>query len=206
MIFPQVTILQYLGYHIFLPGVVREVEILRKISTNRLTLRLQSDLLEILKQSAHKKDLTLNAMISNILHKNVAYDETVNVLPNMVVPHDLFFSMVDKIPESDMGDIVKEGPRIVKKHFDILGLQYKIDHVIYNYFVMLSKYCDWLEFSHKVTGNNYRLVFCTGNNSKWSTFVQQYVKAILESLKVIISNESHHAGIVVFEFSHKEYL
>ena len=187
-------------------GVGCEVEILRKISTNRLTLRLQSDLLEILKQNAHKKDLTLNAMISNILHKNIAYDETVNVLPNMIIPHDLFFSIVSKIPESEMGDIVKEGPRIVKKHFDILGLQYKIDHVIYNYFVMLGKYCNWFEFSHKVSGNNYRLVFCTGNNHKWSVFVQQYVHAILESLKIIISNESQHAGVVVFEFSHKEYL
>ena len=187
-------------------GVGCEVEILRKISTNRLTLRLQSDLLEILKQNAHKKDLTLNAMISNILHKNIAYDETVNVLPNMIIPNVLFYSIVSKIPESEMGDIVKEGPRIVKKHFDILGLQYKIDHVIYNYFVMLGKYCNWFEFSHKVSGNNYRLVFCTGNNHKWSVFVQQYVHAILESLKIIISNESQHAGVVVFEFSHKEYL
>ena len=198
--------MQCLAYHTALLGVAREVEILRKISTNRLTLRLQSDLLEILKQNAHKKDLTLNALITNVLHKNVAYDETVNVLPNIIVPHDLFFSMVDKMAESDVVDIVKEGPRIVKKHFDILGLQYKIDHVIYNYFVMLAKYCNWFEFSHKVTGNNYRLVFCTGNNPKWSSFVQQYVRTILESLKIIISNDSHHAGVVVFEFSHKEYL
>src|SRR6185437_15859588 len=110
----RVTLIQYLACCTQL-GVALEVEILRKISTNRLTLRLQSDLLEILKQNAHKKDLTLNAMISNILHKNIAYDETVNVLPNMIIPHDLFFSIVSKIPESEMEDIVKEGPRIVKK-------------------------------------------------------------------------------------------
>lgn len=145
-------------------------------------------------------------MIGNVLHKNIAYDETVNVLPNMIVTHDLFFSIISKIPGSDLADIVKDGPAIVKKHFDIMGLQYKIDHVIYNYFVMLSKYCNWFEFSHKVTGNNYRLVFCTENNPKWSTFVQQYVQTILESLKIIISKKSDHSGILVFEFSHRDFI
>ncbi len=198
--------MQSLIYGKSLLGVVCDLEILQKISTNRLTLRLQSDLLEVLKQSAHKKDLTLNAMITNILHKNISYDETVNVLPHMIMPYDLFFSIVSKISESDMNDVVKEGPSVVKKLFDIMGLPYDIDHVIYNYFVILAKYCNWFEFSHKVTGNNYRLVFCTENNSKWTLFVQKYVRIILESLKIIISNESYHAGIIVFEFSHKNYL
>ncbi|MGI0059519.1 MAG: hypothetical protein ACREBJ_07100, partial [Nitrosotalea sp.] len=195
--------MQYLVHGKSLLGVACDVEIFKKISTNRLTLRLQSDLLEVLKQSAHKKDLTLNAMITNILHKNVAYDETVNVLPHMMVSHDLFFSIVSKISESDMSDIAKEGPCIVKKLFDIMGLPYDIDHVIYNYFVILDKYCRWFEFSHKSMGNNYRLVFCTGSNSKWSIFVQKYVRIILESLKIMISRESHHGEIIVFEFSHK---
>ncbi len=197
--------MQHLVYGKSLLGVVCDVELLKKISTNRLTLRLQNDLLEILKQNAHKKDLTLNAMISNILHKNLAYDETVNVLPHMIIPHDLFFSVVSKISESDMSDIVKEGPSVVKKSFDIMGLSYDIDHVIHNYFVILDKYCGWFEFSYKVIGNNYRFVFCTGNDSKWAIFVQKYVRVILESLKIIISNESHHSGIVVFEFSHRNH-
>jgi len=179
------------------------MEVLKKISTNRLTLRLQSDLFETLKTNANKKDLTINAMITNVLYKNFAYDETVDVLPNMVIPQDLFALMMSKIKESDAIDIAKEGPKVVKKLFDILGLPYEIDHVIYNYFVLLSKYCKWFEFSYKITSDKYRLVFCTGTNVRWSIFVQNYIHAIMESLKIIITNESHHAGIIVFEFSHK---
>lgn len=169
-------------------------------------MRLQSDLLETLKQNANKKDLTLNAMITNILNKNVTYDETVNVIPNMIVPYDVFLNIVSKVREPDMGEVVKSGPNVVKKIFDIMGLQYDIDHVIHNYLTTLSKYCNWFEFSYKITGTNYRLVFCAGNDPKWATFVQQYIRNILESLKIIITNESHHAGIIVFEFSHKNYL
>lgn len=145
-------------------------------------------------------------MITNILSKNIAYDETVDVLPNMILPHDLFFVLVSKLKEPDVIDIAKEGPKIVKKIFDIVGIQYDIDHVIYNYFVMLSKYCKWFEFSHKISGDKYRLVFCAGTNTKWITFVQHYIRTIMESLDIIITNESHHAGIIVFEFSHKDYL
>lgn len=176
------------------------------MSTNRLTLRLQSDLLEVLKQSADKKDLTLNAMITNILNKNVTYDETVNVIPNMVVPHDLFFNIITKIGEPDLNEIVKSGPNVVKKLFDIMGVPYDIDHVIHNYLTTLSKYCNWFEFSYKISGNNYRLVFCAGSSPKWATFVQQYIKTILESLKIVVISDSLHDGIVVFEFSHKDYL
>lgn len=87
------------------------------MSANRVTLRLQSDLLEILKQNADKKDLTLNALINNILNKNITYDETVNVIPNMVIPHDLFFNIITKIEEPDVNEIVKSGPNVVKKTF-----------------------------------------------------------------------------------------
>ncbi len=182
------------------------MEIMKRMATNRLTLRLQSDLLDALKQNANKKDLTLNAMITNILSKNATYDDTVNLVSNITIPHDLLSSIVARIREPDMNEIVKDGPSIVKKLFDIMGIRYDIDHVIYNYFTMLSKYCNWFEFTPKIVGNRYRLVFCTGNNPKWSLFIQHYVKNILKSLQIIVTNESYHAGIIVFEFTHKDYV
>ena len=181
------------------------MEVLKKSVTNRITLRIQNDTLEVLKNEAEKKDLTLNAMVNKILVKNVAYDENVNVVETMIIPHDLFLIMVEKMKKSELIEIAKEGPRIVKKIFDIMGVTYDVDHVIANYFIVLDKYCNWFEFSHKVNGSKYRLIFCAGTNDKWAEFIQNYVKAILESLKIIISNESHSDGIIVFEFAHRGY-
>jgi hypothetical protein len=180
-------------------------ELLKKVSTVRLTLRLQSDLVDYIKRYAPKKDLTINGMITNILSKNVAYDETIDVIPNIILPHDLFFALVSKLKESDVEEIAKEGPKVIKKIFDIVGLQYDIDHVINDYFVILAKHCKWFEFTYKVTGDRYRLVFCTGMNSKWVTFLQHYLRAIIESFNILITKESNHAGIIVFEFLHKDY-
>lgn len=180
-------------------------ELLKKVSTVRLTLRLQSDLFDYLKRYASKKDLTINGMISNILSKNVIYDETTDVISNIMLPHDLFFSLVSKLKESEVEEISKEGPKVVKKIFDIMGLQYDIDHVIHDYFAILAKHCKWFEFTHKVTGDRYRLVFCIDMNLKWATFLQHYLRTIIESLNIIITKESNHAGIIVFEFLHKDY-
>lgn len=181
------------------------MEILKKSVTNRITLRIQNDTLEVLKNDAEKRDLTLNALVNKILVKDVAYAKNVNVVETMIIPHELFLIMIEKMKNSELVTIAKEGPRIVKKIFDITGISYDIDHINANYFTVLDKYCNWFEFSHKVIGSKYRLIFCAGSNDKWAGFVQNYVKAILESLKIIISSESNNDGIIIFEFAHREY-
>ncbi|HXU95606.1 MAG TPA: hypothetical protein VFP45_04130 [Candidatus Nitrosotalea sp.] len=178
---------------------------MKKSVTNRITLRIQNDLLEALKNESEKKDLTLNAMVNKILVKNVAYDENVNVVETMIIPHDLFHIMIEKMKNSELIEIATEGPRIVKKIFDIMGVSYDIDHTIANYFIVLDKYCNWFEFSHKIIGSKYRLIFCTGSNNQWSGFIQNYIRSILESLKIIVSSESNSDGIIIFEFTHRNY-
>ena len=181
------------------------MEILKKSVTNRITLRIQNDMLEVLKNDAEKKDLTLNALVNKILVRNVAYAENVNVVETMTIPHELFLTMIEKMKNSELIEIAREGPRIVKKIFDIMGVSYDIDHIIANYFTVLDKYCNWFEFSHKVTGTKYRLIFCTSSNDNWAEFVQNYVRVILESLKIVISSESNSDGIIIFEFTHRDY-
>ncbi len=181
------------------------MEILEKTTTNRITLRLQNDIFEVLKREAHSKDLTVNALVNKILNKNITFEENVNAILTVVLPHDLFLLIIDKLEENDITELAVEGPRVVKKLFNIMGLSYDIDHVIHNYFMVLGKYCNWFEFTHKITHDKYRLVFCSSVNPNWIKFLQHYIKSILESLKIIITNESEHEGIIVFEFSQKNY-
>lgn len=182
------------------------MELLERPSTNRVTLRLQNDLLEILKSEASKTDLTLNAFINKTLNKTILYEENVNAILNVVFPHDFFLLIVDKLSKSDIQELADRGPGVVKKLFNIIGMQYDIDHVIHNYFAVIGKYCKWFEFSHKVSRDQYRLVFCADSTTpKWVLFLNFYIKSILKSLKVIITSESQHDGIIVFEFTNKEH-
>jgi len=175
-------------------------------STNRLTLRLETNLLEALKKEAQSKDLTLNAMINKILNRNISYDNNVNVVNCITMSTDLFHEIIKGISYNGIQEIGKNGPKIARKLFSIAGIEYDLQHIIHNYFVILSKYCGWFEFSYKEQFGKYRLVFSTGKEPKWSIFVQSYVKSILDSLKIIGINGLEHDGIIVFEFMHKNEL
>jgi len=185
---------------------IKDMEILEKTMNSRITLRLPHDILESLKTDAHKKDLSLNTLISNILSKNVTYGETVNLIPNVIIPYDLLSIIVREMTDPHVITISKGGPMIVKKLFDIMGMAYNIDNVIQSYFTPMSKYCNWFEFSYVQKGKKYRLVFSTGKDAQWIKLIQNYVKMILQSLKIIIYDEYIHDGVIVFEFFNKEYL
>ena len=177
------------------------MELLERQSTNRVTLRLQNDVLEVLKRDAAQMDMTLNAFINKVLNKTILYEETVNAILNVVFPHDFFLSIMDKLKESDIEEISEKGSGVVQKLFNILGTQYDVDHVIHNYFTIVGKYCNWFEFSYKISHRKCRLVFCSDtNNQKWVLFLKLYIKSILESLQVVMVSESQHDGIIVFEF------
>jgi len=179
------------------------MQVVKRVPT-RVTLRLQTDLLENLMEEAQKRDLALNALINRILSRNASYDNNVNVVQCVTMPHELFLQIINKVPQNSIHEIGKSGPHIVKKLFSILGVKYDLEHVIENYFIILGKYCGWFEFSYKEQFGNYRLVFCAGKDPKWGVFVQAYVKNILESLKIIPINDTIHDGIVVFEFANKD--
>src|SRR5579864_2054223 len=170
----------------------------------RVTLRLQTDLHDVLMEEANKRDLTINALINRILNKNISYDINVNAVQCVTMPHELFLEMIDQMPTYSINEIGKSGPRTVKKLFSLIGIKYDIEHVIENYFIILGKYCGWFEFSCKEQFGGYRLVFYAGKDPKWSAFVHAYVKNILHSLNIISMNDSNHDGIVIFEFVCKD--
>ena len=175
-----------------------------KHTPTRIALRLQADLHDALMEEAHKRDLTMNALVNRILSRNVYYDNNVNVVQCVTMPHELFLEIINQMQPHGINEIGKGGPRIVQKLFSLIGIRYDLEHVIENYFVILEKYCGWFEFSHKEQLGDYRLVFCTGNDPKWSVFVHAYVKNILNSLKITSVNDSIQDGVVIFEFARKD--
>ena len=169
--------------------------------TNRVTLRLPNDILNILKKEAQKRDLPLNALVTKILYKSVSFDMNIHAMPTIMMSQFLFNEIFNDLNESNMEKIAQEGPRVVKKLFTVLGLRYELDQVISNYFVTVGKYCGWYTFTHEIRHNHYRLVFETQLGSKWAKFVKLYVKFILESFVLRIDDESMQDNVIVFELT-----
>ncbi|MGA9229469.1 MAG: hypothetical protein WBV92_04890 [Nitrosotalea sp.] len=174
-----------------------------RVGSHRVTLRLPNSVSSILKKEADKRDLPLNALITKILFKNVSFDMQINALPAVTMFDFLFSRMISKISDADLEEIAREGPDAVKKLFAIQGIEYKLDEITENHFVVMSKYCGWFSFTNTVKNDQYRLIFETQLGSKWMQFIVLYVTNILESLHIRIDSKTMHENVVIFSFSKK---
>ena len=182
-----------------------EAEVKRLPLTNRMTLRLPTTIVQILKAEAEKKDLPLNALVSKILNKSIAFDRNINVLPIVVIPNQLFIQIIDSVDDAAMDSIVNEGLTTLKKLFVMLGKRYELREIIDNHFVILEKYCGWYNFIYESENSHHRLVFEIRLGHKWTRFVFTYVKSVLESLRSLhMEYESINDNVIVFEV--REYL
>ncbi|MDE1766748.1 MAG: hypothetical protein KGI27_10825 [Thaumarchaeota archaeon] len=168
--------------------------------TNRVTLRLPYSLIDELRKDAEEKDLPLNSFIVKVLSKYLSFDKRFEMMPTILTSQVLFSALIENMDEIAMNQAAKIAPRMVKKLAALGGWEYDVDNIVENYFSVIGKYCGWYQFRYKTERSNYTLVFETSMGRKWARFVLKYVKTILESLKVHITDESLDDEIVIFKF------
>jgi hypothetical protein len=176
----------------------------KRITTERLTLRIPSHLLDRIKKESDKKDLPVNALINRVLVKSFLYEDQINVLPRISISHILFGKIIEELDDSSIEKTSILGSDIVKKYFTIQNQILTLENIITNYFSLLSKYCGWFTFNSERISDKYRLVFEASIGSKWSQFLFKYIKSILSMIEVSIVNESHEDNVIVFEVLKKE--
>lgn len=168
--------------------------------TNRITLRLPTGLFEELRRAADEKDLPLNSFVTKVLNKHVSFERPFEMMPTILTSQILFSAIVETMDEASMNEAAKLAPKLVKKFAALGGWEYNVDNTIENYFSVVGKYCGWYQFRSKSERTNYTMVFETGMGRKWARFVSKFVRAILESLKVHITEESTDDEVVIFKF------
>ena len=169
--------------------------------TNRITLRLPNNILQILKKESEKHDLPLNALVSRILSKNVIFDMQLNVLPTITMSQTLFSKIFDKLEEKNQREIVLYVPKSVKQLFVLLNLNYDLQNIIENHFIIMDKYCGWYNFHYDLEGDNYRLVFESDLGDDWIQFLKLYVMSILHSLRISNVDVIIEGSVLVFDFN-----
>ncbi len=157
-------------------------------------------LFEELRKEAEEKDLPLNSFVTKVLSKHISFDKRFEMMPTILTSQILFSAILETMDEASMNAAAKLAPRMVKKQAALGGWEYNIDNVIENYFSVIGKYCGWYQFRYKADRANYTLTFETSMGRKWTRFVSKYIRSILESLKVHITDESVDDEVIVFRF------
>jgi hypothetical protein len=157
-------------------------------------------MVQILKVEAEKRDIPLNALVTKILNRNIAFEKNITAVPTIIMPYQLFTKIIDNLDDAEINSLVEEGLLTLKKLFTILGKRYELKEIIGNHFIILEKYCGWYGFIYESKGPYHRLVFETTLGPRWTRFVFIYTKSILESLRSVhVEYESVDDNVVVFE-------
>jgi len=171
------------------------------VSATRTSIRVPHNLLKVLKDEADKKNVSLNAIITKILDKYILCDLRMNTIPSITMSQALFFLILEKLNFSQKEEVTRKAIQTVKDMFTVLGVEYNLQNVLDEYFSMLGKHCGWFTFHYDKDENHFRLVFETELGPEWLKFLQFYVRAILQSLKINIDNESTTNSVMIFEIT-----
>ena len=171
------------------------------VSATRTTIRVPNDILKVLKDEADKKAVSLNSIIARILHKYVLCDIRMNTLPSITMSQALFFLILEKLNYSQKEEVARQAIQTVKDMFTVLGIEYNLQNVLDEYFTILGRHCGWFTFRCEKDENHFRIVFETELGPEWIKFLQLYVRAILQSLKINVDNESTSSSVMIFEIT-----
>jgi hypothetical protein len=147
-----------------------------------VSFRILVEVMADLTREAKRRAINVNALVGQILAKYASFDRIVEHVEAVPLNKLLFMGMLDAIEIGEMERLGRElGPRLVKKTFAFLSLEFDIDGLIQNYFLPVSMYSRWYSFNIAGSGANRRLMFEHPYGPKWSAFLKQYIAGIIKS-------------------------
>lgn len=156
--------------------------------------RILSEVKAGLEIEARRRRINVNSLVGQVLAKYTSFDRIVEHVEAVPLNKPLFIGMLDKIEVGEMEKLGKElGPKLVKKTFAFLSLEFDIDGLIQNYFQPVSTYSRWYSFNVAGGGVNRRLLFEHPYGPKWSAFLKHYLAGIIKSAtgsepRIIVDN------------------
>jgi len=145
-----------------------------------ISLRINHDLAESLKEEAKVDHISLNVLANNILHNYVKWDKDAKKAGFIPVTKDLLTALLQRIDDKEITEIVNQTKNIIKAQIIFMEKRYDLWTVL-----------DWLEtrckasgFSEKKFYQNDRLTCIIQHDLgwKWSLYVKTLIESVFEDV------------------------
>ncbi len=145
-----------------------------------ISLRINHDVAETLKEEARLDRVSLNVLANNILQNYVKWGKDAKQAGFIPITKDLLAALLQRIDDKEIAEIVNQTKNIIKAQIIFMEKRYDLWSVL-----------DWLEtrcrvsgFSEKKFYQNDRLTCIIQHDLgwKWSLYVQRMIEAVLEGL------------------------
>jgi len=145
-----------------------------------ISLRINHDVAESLKEEARFDHVSLNVLANNVLHNYVKWEKDAKQAGFIPISKDLLSALLQKLDDKDIVEIVNQTKNIIKAQIIFMEKRYELWTVLR----WLETRCKVSGFSEKKFYQNDRLTYIIQHDLgwKWSIYVKTLIEAVLEGL------------------------
>jgi hypothetical protein len=147
-----------------------------------ISLRVPTSIKRGLEKDAKRANTNFNSLASQILSKYLSFDKIAKHVSAIPINEYLFSGMLEDMPVDHLERLGKElGPKLIKRTFVFLDLEYDLDGLIHNYFDPMSSFSGWYTFTAAESESGRKLMFEHQYGLKWSAFLKTYISSIIKT-------------------------
>lgn len=145
-----------------------------------MSLRIDHDIVEALKEQARIDRVSLNVIVNNILRNHMDWERDAKKAGFIPITKDMLSSVLHKLTDEDVVGIVEQGRDIIKAQIIYMEKRYDLPSFLH----WLQNRCRASGFSAKEFYQNDMLICIIQHELgwKWSLYFKTLVKTILDDL------------------------
>jgi hypothetical protein len=145
---------------------------------------VDSEILRIINKDASKKNISDNALISQILQRYVISDRYLENFPIVVVIQDMINLFLEKTSHDEVKQIGYQiGSKTPRSIFLMKGIdEVNLETVVWYFENNHENYARWFSLNHHISDDGDILHMRHSLGRKWSSFLSGYMRGFFQSL------------------------
>lgn len=170
-------------------------------STEVRAIRIPKSIGEVLETEARAREVSVNALITDVLRKFVEFDRHTNKFEYISISREAFEIIVGKLDDEDALEAGNEvGERIPEEitrfWFKTLNLE-----TFLSFLSNFSKYAKLARYDVKVDGRTYAIALYHAMGMKWSVFLRGYFEKAIPAILGVPGKFEVSRDIILLRFT-----
>ncbi len=154
-----------------------------KGKSRRKSYSIPEDLIEYFEKESRTHDTTSSTLVSQSMRKTAIFDMPLSQIGTVTFPVPCFQAMIERIKPEDLEEVAREqATRNFGVLLSLLGGRLDFFSILDKYYETFGKYSGWYAFKHDLSTQNHRLLFQHTKGIKWSRYLAEYNRVILDKL------------------------
>jgi hypothetical protein len=173
---------------------------IQKQTTEGITFRIPSSSISQLREESKKKQVSLNALVNQILKDHLDWHTYAAQARMFHVPRSTFSRLVDNLTEEELS---KHAVTIAKKDFVDIGLLLRGEFTLTSFLNILENWSriSSIPYKHEINNDIHNFIIQHDMGRKFSFLIKELYRYILEDIFEIRSDFTMTDSTVMFRFS-----